>query len=161
MRLGLTLIGGLLATGIAATSAIGEDKADPALMAAVKARQAHMSLYAFNIGILGAMAKGDVDYDAAVATAAADNLTALAQIDETRYWPPGTSDADLGADVTRALPAIWAESSTVADDMIALNDATVALQLAAGNGLDSLRGAIGPVGKACGACHENFRKPSN
>ena len=37
------------------------------LPAPVKARQAHMNLYAFNIGVLGGMAKGEIDYDADVA----------------------------------------------------------------------------------------------
>ena len=30
---------------------------------AVKARKAHMQLYAHNLGILGGMAKGEVEYD--------------------------------------------------------------------------------------------------
>ena len=39
-----------------------------------------MQLYAFNISHLGAMAKGEVDYDAAAASAAANNLAALAAL---------------------------------------------------------------------------------
>ena len=41
----------------------------PAL-AAVKARQSAMTLYSFNLGLLGGMAKGDIEYDADAASAA-------------------------------------------------------------------------------------------
>ena len=44
---------------------------------AIKARKAQMQLYAWNLGQLGAMAKGAVPYDAAAASAAADNLLAV------------------------------------------------------------------------------------
>ena len=47
------------------------------LTKAVKARQATMQLYAFNLGILGNMAKGSMDYNADVATEAAGNLVKL------------------------------------------------------------------------------------
>lgn len=156
-----TFIAGILAAGVIGTAAIGDGHADKATLSAVKARQSLMSLQAFNIGLLGGMAKGDVEYDAAAASAAAGNLAALATMDQSRMWPPGSDNATLGDDVTEALPAIWAADSKIGADAMALAEATAALQAAAGEGLDALRGAIGPVGKACGSCHETYRQAKN
>ena len=59
----------------------------------IEARQAVMRIYAFNLGLLGAMAKGEAEYDAKLATAAANNLLATTNMDNSAMWPPG-SDAD-------------------------------------------------------------------
>ena len=54
-------LAGLLVAG----TAIAQQN-DP-MAAAVKARQAHMQLYAANLGVLGGMARGNMDYDAEAA----------------------------------------------------------------------------------------------
>jgi cytochrome c556 len=158
MKQGMLAISGIVAAAVLATSAIGDGHADKAIAAAVKARQSQMTLYAFNIGLLGDMAKGDVAYDADAATAAARNLAALSQLDQSRLWPKGSDNVTLGADNTQALPAIWEAGSTAGEKGMALATAAVALEQAAGGGLDALRGAIGDVGKACGSCHESYRQ---
>ena len=127
---------------------------------AVKARQSHMQLYAFNVGALGAMAKGEVEYDAEVAQAAADNLAALASLNQSRYWVPGTSNAELGEE-TRALPAIWEEGSKAGEISGQLREATAALASVAGDGQEALAAGLGPVGEACGACHKAHRQAEN
>lgn len=128
---------------------------------AVKARQAHMQLYAHNLGVLGGMAKGDIDYDAGQAQAAADNLAVLTAINQMSYWPAGTSTDDLGNE-TRALPAAWDPANW--DDLMAksaaMADAATAMQAAAGS-LEGVQASIGAVGGACGACHKAYRQPSN
>lgn len=156
-----SLIAGIIAAGAIGTTAISDSHADKAALSAVKARQSLMTLQAFNIGPLGGMAKGEIEYNAEAATAAATNLAALAKMDQSRMWPPGSDNAALGDDVTEALPAIWAADSKIGDAAMALVEATTALQASAGDGLDALRGAIGPVGKACGNCHENYRKAND
>lgn len=127
---------------------------------AVKARQAHMQLYAHNIGILGAMAKGEREYDAGAASAAANNLATLASLQQGSYWTPGTSNAELG-DETRALPAIWESGSTAGQIGGQLAEAAAALAVVAGDGREALGPALGPVGKACGDCHKGYRKSNN
>jgi cytochrome c556 len=124
---------------------------------AVKARQSHMQLYAHNIGVLGAMVKGEVDYGAEAAVAAAGNLAALSQLDQRTYWPQGTDSDTL--DGTRALPAIWNDFPDILTKAKALTDAAVALEATAGDGLDALKAGFGPVGGACGACHKAYQKP--
>ncbi len=127
---------------------------------AVKARKAHMQLYGFNLGLLGGMAKGEIEYDAAAAKGAADNLAAVAALNQSRYWAPGTSNADLGEE-TRALPAIWEAGSKAGEIGGQLAEATVALAAVAGDGKDAMSAAMGAVGKACGDCHKGYRQPNN
>ena len=122
----------------------------------INARKAEMTLRAFNLGQLGAMAKGDMEYDAEVATAAANNLKILSSLDGMAMWPQGSDNVALG-DRTKALPALWEEFPKVMVELEAFSAAVDALADAAGKDLDSLRGAMGPVGKSCGSCHGKFR----
>ena len=124
---------------------------------AVKARKAHMQLYAHNLGILGGMAKGEVEYNADAASGAANNLAALASSYQGSYWVPGTSNAELG-DETRALPAIWESGSTAGQIGGQMAEAAAALAAVAGDGQAALGPALGPVGKACGDCHKGYRQ---
>ena len=123
---------------------------------AVAARQAHMTLYGFNIGPLGQMAQGKMDYDAAIASAAAANLAAMANMDQTAYWLEG-SDASMGNN--RAKAAIWEDADGFAAEIQKMAAAATALAAVAGDGLDALRGGIGAVGGSCGSCHERYRAP--
>ncbi|MBO6604236.1 MAG: cytochrome c [Roseicyclus sp.] len=126
---------------------------------AINARQGHMQIMAFNVGILGNMARGNTEYDAAAATTAASNLAALAMVDGRGYWVPGSDNGAV--ETTRALPAIWEDMAGFGADWQAYGEAVTGLQAAAGNGLDALRGAMGPLGNACGTCHDDFRQPSD
>lgn len=117
-----------------------------------------MDLYNFNLAIIGNMAKGAVDFDAAAAQSAADNLASLTSLNQMSYWLPGTSNADMEG--TRALPAIWAEGSDVGDKAKELAEAAVAMQAAAGT-LDGLRGGMKALGAACGGCHKAYRAPDS
>ena len=128
---------------------------------AVKARQAHMQLNTHNAGILFGMVKGDIEYDAEAAQAAADNLVILSSsINQRSYWVPGTSNAELG-DETNALPVIWESGSKAGEIAGQLADAAAKLAAVAGDGKDALGAAVGPVGGACTACHKAYRKPFN
>ena len=136
-----------LATGLSAQ----DNDVDPA----VKARQSHMTLNSFNLGLLGNMARGNIDYDAEAAQAAADNLVALASLDQTRYWPEGTDSDSIEG--TRALPAIWENIPDVMAKAEALETQAATMAEVAGDGLDAMRGQIQALGGACGDCHDNYR----
>lgn len=145
------------AAGLLSVAIVGTSMAQEAKNPAVKARQSLMSLYAFNIGQLGAMAKGEAEYDAKVAAAAANNLATLTQVDQSAMWPAGTDNA---ADPSsRALPAIRQNFPDVSAKGQALAEAAVAMQSAAGQDLDALKAAMGPLGGACSACHKAYRAP--
>lgn len=127
--------------------------------AAVKARQAHMQLYAFNLATLGGMARGNIDYDAEAASAAASNLAALTTMQTGNYWLPGTAMGELEG--SNALPAIWEAGSDVGAKAAALAEASAAMNAAAGEGLDELKAAMGALGGACGGCHKSYRHSDN
>ena len=121
------------------------------------ARNAHMSLYGFNLGQLGPMAKGEVEYDADAAAAFAANIARLAGMDERAYWPEGTSSEDDPE--SRALPIIWNQMDEFMAISASLEADAEALQAAAANGIDAFRPAFGKMAANCGACHRTYRAP--
>jgi len=124
----------------------------------IEARQAFMNVYRFNLGMLGAMAKGDMPYDAAQATDAANNLLAAAKMSNGAMWPAGSDMSAAGlADLTAAKPEIWSDMSDVGEKHGALTTALEAMAAAAGDGLGALRSNMGAVGDGCKGCHEPFR----
>ncbi len=149
------LLAALTATALlSGTAALAQD-ANPA----IAARKAHMDLYGFNLGILGGMARGNVPYDAELASTAASNLAGLTALDIAYYFPEGTSTADTPD--SRALPAIWENLPDVVAKAEALSTAAAGLADVAGNGVEALQAGLGPVGQACGACHQSYRQPDS
>ncbi|MCH2166527.1 MAG: cytochrome c [Oceanicola sp.] len=112
-----------------------------------------------NLGILGAMAKGEVDYDASAAQAAADALLAAAETDPAKLWVAGTGRAEVPG--SRAKAEIFADTETVQKISMDLVAASMAMQEAAGTGLDAVRANIGGIGRNCGACHKAYRLPKD
>ncbi|MFL4471023.1 cytochrome c [Tateyamaria armeniaca] len=157
MRLfGLTLTT-LAATAVAFTAlADGHTKA---LEGAVQARKASMSTIGYHTGLLGAMAKGEAPYDAAIATAAAENLAAAASMNRIVFWIEGSEQGAIEG--SRAKPEIWSDAAGFEESAMALETAAAAMVTAAGTDLESLRAAMGPVGKSCGDCHKAYRGPRN
>ena len=145
----------VLSLGLLATTAVAQDP----IAGAISARQSFMKLMAFNIGTLGAMAGGKIDYDADAASTAAGNLAKLTSMKNGAFWLQGSDNVSVGN--TRALPAIWENGADVGAKFTALVEAAQAMDAAAGGGLDSLKGAIGALGGACGACHKAYRAPEN
>ncbi len=125
---------------------------------AIEARHAHMQLYSFNLSTLGGMAQDKISYDATAAAQAANNLAALAAMDQTAYWVDG-SDSSL--EESRAKPEIWTDSAGFAEQVDALATASADLAAIAGTDLASLKAAFGPVGQSCGGCHRNYRVRNN
>lgn len=124
---------------------------------AIEARQAEMQLRSFNAGPLVAMAKGDIPYDADMASTLANNLKVLLSLDNGRAWMPGTSNEDY-PDMTDALPAIWEEGSEIGDRGEAFAKAVNELADVAGEGLDTMRPKVVNLGDACKACHDDYRE---
>lgn len=148
----------ILSTILAITvagAAFAGSHADPAIQGAIKARQGQMQLYQLNIGVLVSMAKGDAEYNAEAAQAAANNLNALANLDAMNMWPQG-SDMD-SVEGTRAKADIWTTFPAVVEKSQAMAAAAAGMADAAGTDLASLQGAMGPLGAACNACHKDFR----
>ncbi len=142
------------AVALSAGLAQGQEGETPEALA-LEMRQAHMINYATNLGRIGGMAQGEVEYDATVAQVAADNLFHLASIHQDHYWLEGTSSEEIEG--SAALPVIWENMADFDAKQVALLEATTALQAAAGTDLASLQTALGGVGQSCGGCHETYR----
>ena len=123
----------------------------------IQARQSIFKLFSYHIGILGAMAKGEMEYNAELATEAAKNLEATSKLGQSTLWPPGSDNGNPENAKTRALPAIWETFPDIVDKAADLEKATTALAAVAGDGVDAIRANIGDVGASCKACHDDFR----
>ena len=124
---------------------------------AIKARKAHMQLYSHHLGILGDMAKGKTDYNAELAASVAGDLAKLTTLMQASYWPAGSDNSNNPN--TRLLPKAWDNMNDIIKISQDLGGAAATLASAAGNGVEALQGAIGPVGQSCGACHKPYRAP--
>jgi cytochrome c556 len=116
-----------------------------------------MQLQSYHTGVLGAIAKGEMDYDAAMVSAAATNLATLAKVEHADLWIAGTEQG--AAPESRAKAEIWSNPDDFAkkfEDLAmaasALIDAPDAAAVGAG---------MGAVGEACKACHDTYRGPKN
>lgn len=124
---------------------------------AIEARQSHMKLLAYNLRLLGDMARGIIDYDANAANAAASNLAAVARLSQANYWINRSSNADVPG-LTHALPSIISNHADRQAKINALITAADAMARSAGT-LRGVQTAIGAVGGACGSCHKVHRAP--
>jgi len=150
-----TIVCGIAVLGVMSAPSYAA-KEDP-VTKAVKARQGYMKVNAFNMGILAGMAKGETEYDAALAGAAANNLHLSSQMKNKAMWPMGSSNANESLK-TEALPAIWEEGSKVGEKSKAFATAAEALAAVADQGLDQMKPKFAELGKACKGCHEDYRE---
>ncbi|WP_067983403.1 c-type cytochrome [Neptuniibacter pectenicola] len=124
----------------------------------IEGRQGYFQMVKFNMGVLGAMAKGERDYDAKLAQAIADNLKNAALMDNALMWPKGSDmDAEGLSGKTKAKAAIWQEGSDIGEKHENWVAAVNTMAENAGQGVGALRGAIGPLGKSCKACHKEYK----
>ena len=145
----------LIAVALGATAAYVQ----PALAnpeKAVKARRGIMQAISLNAGPLFGMAKGKVAYDAKTAQTLANNLKAMASMNNSNMWIKGTDNGAMKGK-TRALPKIWEAGSEVGKASKAYKAAVAELAKVAGGGLDGLKVAVGALGKSCGGCHKPYR----
>ena len=144
--------GAVLASGVRAQEAAEDPFAD-----SVEMRHGLMLQMATDLGKVGAMAKEETPYDAAVAGKAAANIAAIASVLSMDQFPAG-SEYQKSAD-SFALPAIWEKQDDFLQKIADLNTATAAFQTASATDLDSLKAGMAALGGACGACHKVYRQP--
>lgn len=124
---------------------------------AVGARHAQMQMISYHTGVLGSMAKGEVDFDAAIAQSAAANLAHLAAMSPAALWTPGSEQG--AAEGSRAKPEIWSDADGFAAKFKVLEDGSKAMMQVAD--LDALRAGMGAIGGSCKGCHQEYRGPKN
>lgn len=143
---------------LAGWAAVAQDAEDP-FADAVETRHGLMLQMASSLGQLGAMAKGETAYDAALATKSAQNVAAIASVLSMEQFPEG-SEYQKSAD-SFALPALWANQADFLQKVADLNTAAAALVSDSGTGVDGVKAGLGVVGGACSACHKAYRQPES
>ena len=117
----------------------------------IAARKALMKANGQNAGALSKMAKGEAPFDLATAKKAfATFQDAAAKM--PNLFPPNSK---TGGE-TAALPKIWEEMADVKVRFAKLGEDAKAAE-ASVTDLDSLKVALGAVGKNCGGYHETYR----
>src|SRR5262245_34205468 len=118
----------------------------------VKQRQSAMTLIAKYFGPIGAMVNGKVPYNADVVARNATYVENLAQMP----WD-GYHESTKG-EKSAARPEVWSETKKFQEAADRLQAEAVKLATAArAKDEAGVKAQWGAVGKACGACHDNFR----
>ncbi len=117
----------------------------------VKQRMEAMKAISASMKEIGAMMKGEAEFDAELISARAVEMKQHAS-EMPAMFPEGS-----GHGVSEALPVIWESFerfSSIASDLESASD-----ELAAVSSIEQLPGAMVAVGKTCKACHRDYRKP--
>jgi len=139
---------------LACAGTVGAELTQEQAERAVETRQSLLHLMGWNIGPLGAMARGRIDFDTARVQTNAARLQALTQMLSDAFGPD-----TRGNDVTtEALDRIWEQPDDFASRIQDTIDASNRLVAAAATGdEDAMREAVGGLGSTCGSCHDDFR----
>jgi cytochrome c556 len=118
-------------------------------------RQSIFTLVKSNVGVLGAMNKGAIPFDAETLQTNSLRLEQLSLMLED-YFATDTSGFDVE---TEALDKIWGNQADFKDKIGALTVAASNLNKVAKAGdTTQYKPAIGQVFKSCKGCHDNYRK---
>jgi cytochrome c556 len=116
-------------------------------------RQSFFAMVATNFGPMVAMVKGEMPWDQDQMQGYANDLATLTTLDILRGFPEGS---DKGQ--TRAKPEIWQNKADFESKMNDLASAAAALQKAAAGGdKKQIAQQVGATGKACKACHDEYK----
>jgi cytochrome c556 len=132
-------VGGISATALAAS--------DPILV-----RQKIMKANNAAARVAGGMLKGEIAFDAKVATAAIRTMNAVAYT-YGDYFPAGSETGMK----TRADPKIWSDMAGFEAKLAQFQKDTDAAVAAKPQDLDAFKAAMGPVFGNCKGCHEDYR----
>ncbi|MEG1768390.1 MAG: cytochrome c [Comamonas sp.] len=117
---------------------------------AIDYRQSALSVMATHFGRLGAMAKGDVPYDAKAAQENADIVVFMSRLPWAGFGP--------GTEGGKAKPNVWTENAKFKELAGKMEGEAVKLAAAAKQGdVASLKAAFGATAGSCKACHDSFR----
>ena len=120
---------------------------------AIKYRKAAFTVMAAHFSRVAGMAAGKIPFDAATAAANAEIAASMAKLPFAAFID-GTSTGD-----TKSKPEIWTERAKFDAAASKMQEEIVKLNVAAKSGnLDAIKAGVGATGKACKACHDDFRK---
>lgn len=135
----------LLASGTAAAQAKPED--------VIKFRKSVYTVVGWHVRPLGAMVKGQMPYDQALFAKNAEIVATMSKIAPDAFMA-GSDKGD-----TKVKPEVWSDAAgfkKVMDNFQA-EAAKLAEVAKTATSVDQVRGQFGALGKACAACHDNYR----
>lgn len=124
----------------------------------VKQRMEAMSAMKDSMAVVGRMLKGETALDGGEAGRAADAIAAHAN--DMKQLFPDTAESRQKA--SEATPLVWEEQGRfeeLADELA--EAASLMSQVAADGDKAALSSRFQAVGRACSACHEDFRQKKN
>lgn len=149
-----TLLAALLGVTAMAVTATASAQVSESDM--IKFRQSGYSFMSWNMGNIKAQLEG-ANYDQARVAAAANVIASIANSGMGALYAPGT-DKGTGWKKTRLKPEFFAEQDKVREIAINFVQQANKLQQVAANGDKAAVAAqFGEVGKACKACHDDYR----
>ena len=151
------VIGAAALCGIVATAAWSDGHGKSPEAKAVDARHAQMQVLGYSIGILGATAKGEMEFDSAMVDSAAENIATMATLNPASLWIEGTEQGAI--EDSRAKAEIWSDREGFEAAFEKLETAASALVGAADAA--AVGAGMGDLGGACKNCHETYRGPEN
>ena len=138
-------------TAIAAALPVAAQFAKPE--DAIRYRRAAFTVMSTHFGRVAAMANGKVPFDAKAVADNAEIATIVSKLPFAGFVP----GSDLGD--TKAEPKIWAEMEKFRAAAAKMQDEMSKLNVVAKTGnVDAIKAAVGETGRACKACHDNYRK---
>jgi cytochrome c556 len=119
----------------------------------VKQRQSAMALIGWYFGPIGAMMRGDRPFDAAVVARNAGYIEVLSKM-PAEGFQPSTKDEKA----TKAKSDVWSDKAKFDKAMENMQGEVAKLaQVAKGGDQGAIKTQFGATGKACAACHDDFR----
>lgn len=120
---------------------------------AIKYRQSAMFVMGNHFGRVGAMVNGRAPYDAGAAAANAEVVATMSRLPFVGFVD-GTSSTEKG----KANAKVWSDKAGFESAAKKMQDEVAKLvAVSKSNSLDTLKPAFGEVGKACKACHDEYR----
>ena len=116
-------------------------------------RQSWFAMVAMNFGPMVASVKGEIPWNQEMMQGWANDLATLNTLNVMRGFGDGS---DQGT--TRAKPQIWENKADFESKLNDLKTATAALQeTTTGGDRKAISESVGAVGKACKACHDEYK----
>jgi cytochrome c556 len=141
-----------LAAAVALPALVSANPAFKKTDDAIAYRQQTFQLMRIQIGNMGDMLKGKVEFNAETFQMRANNAAALSKMPWEAFYA-GTDKGD-----TSALPAVWTDNDTFMQKANAFADYADKLAVAAQSGdLKTIKPAFGAWAKGCKDCHKSFK----
>lgn len=116
-------------------------------------RQGVYKVIGWHFGPLGAMAKGDIPFDRDLAVKNSEIVATMSRVAPDAF----VAGSDVGD--TRAKPEIWRDADGFRSAMERFQkEAQKLADVSKSGDFSAVRAQVGETGKACKACHDDFRK---